>query len=62
MIQDSDLLNNYEKSLKEANEKLKEAQVEIEKSQEYYNKKVKEVSLQYNLNLNSITNSCFNDF
>ena len=45
MIQDSDLLNNYEKSLKEANEKLKEAQVEIEKSQEYYNKKVKEVSL-----------------
>lgn len=62
MIQDSDLLNNYEKSLKEANEKLKEAQVEIEKSQEYYNKKVKEVSLQYNLNLIFITNSCFNDF
>ena len=62
MIQDSDLLNNYEKSLKEANEKLKEAQVEIEKSQEYYNKKVKEVSLQYNLNLIFMTNSCFNDF
>lgn len=62
MIQDSDLLNNYEKSLKEANEKLKEAQVEIEKSQEYYNKKVKEVSLQYNLNLIFITNPYFNDF
>ena len=62
MIQDSDLLNNYEKSLKEANEKLKEAQVEIEKSQEYYNKKVKEVSLQYNLIFIFITNSCFNDF
>ena len=62
MIQDSDLLNNYEKSLKEANEKLKEAQVEIENSQEYYNKKVKEVSLQYNLNLIFITNPYFNDF
>ena len=49
MIYDSDLLNNYERSLKDANDKLNEADLELEKCEAHY-KQVLEQVLNYQLN------------
>lgn len=44
MIQDNDLMDNYEKSLKEVNSKLKETESELEKNAEMYKEQIETVS------------------
>lgn len=43
LINDSNLIENFEKSLQDANVKLKEAKIELEKSETYYKEEAESV-------------------
>jgi len=47
MIEDNDILNKYENSLKEANIKIKEAEIELENSRIYFKEQAEDVNINY---------------